>query len=335
VTVVLVSNETEAQLTNFIKKRESFLFPVVVDEANELNNLFSPPALPYTVILNGEGRIVAITEAEQITETSIQKWMSEKQTINQEVQTKPSTSNTGMLSNNKSSNNAVQLSQNFIYAAKTGNGAEEFVSQLRRLNYNDLLGLNTDNLKKAFWINVYNGYNQLLLRNNPELYKDRKSFFTRKRLEVAGMLLSFDDIEHGFLRRSKIKWSLGHVNKLFPSKKEKELRVNEVDYRVHFALNCGAKSCPPIAFYNDNTLDAQLELATKAYLSGEAEFDDEKNEIHLPKLMSWFRADFGGKKGMMKILKKHNIIPADANPKIRFKEYDWTLNLNNYTNQDL
>jgi hypothetical protein len=46
--------------------------------------------------------------------------------------------------------------------------------------------------------------------------------------------------------------------------------------------------------------------------------------------MSWFRADFGGKKGMIAILKKHGLIAAEAFPKIRFKKYDWTLELNNY-----
>ncbi|MGI8581046.1 MAG: DUF547 domain-containing protein, partial [Chitinophagaceae bacterium] len=110
------------------------------------------------------------------------------------------------------------------------------------------------------------------------------------------------------------------------------LRADKLDYRIHFALNCGAKSCPPIAFYTPETLDTQLELATNAYLASEADYDSTNNIIKLPKLMSWFRADFGGKKGMIKILKKHNIIPAEAYPKINFKKYDWTLYLNNYSN---
>ena len=47
-----------------------------------------------------------------------------------------------------------------------------------------------------------------------------------------------------------------------------------------FALNCGAKSCPPIAFYNAADIDAQLDLATQAFLEGESEFDDEQKIIH-------------------------------------------------------
>ena len=99
-------------------------------------------------------------------------------------------------------------------------------------------------------------------------------------------------------------------------------------------MNCGAKSCPPIAFYNPETLDKQLELATKAFLSSEVEWDSVNNVIRLPKLMSWFRADFGGKRGMKKILQQHNIIPAEVNPKIKFKDYDWTLTLNNYKTEN-
>lgn len=330
VNVVLVSNESEAQLASFIKKRSNFLFPVIVDEGSVVTNLFNPPALPYTVVINKEGQIVDITEAEQLTDEKIRGWLTDKTSIPKTETSKTVIATTTMLSNEKSSNNAVQLSQNFIYAAKTGNPTDAFLMQLRTLNYNDLLLLNTDDLKKAFWINLYNGYTQVLLKNDPEKYKNRNSFFKSKQIEVAGMLLSLDDIEHDFLRRSKIKWSLGHFNKLFPSKREKELRVDKVDYRIHFALNCGAKSCPPIAFYNNKTLDAQLELATKAYLNGEAEWDAKKNRLQLPAIMGWFRADFGGKNGMTEILKQHNIIPADEKPKIKFKDYDWTLELNNY-----
>lgn len=77
-------------------------------------------------------------------------------------------------------------------------------------------------------------------------------------------------------------------------------------------------------------LDQQLELATKNYLAGEADYQKETNTVHLPAIMSWFRTDFGGKKGMLYILKKHTIIPQQTQPKIGFKKYNWTLELNNY-----
>ncbi len=337
VAIVLVSNETEAQLTKFIKARANFSFPVIVDEDNGWNGTFQPPALPYTVIVKN-GKVLAVTDAAAITSEAIRHWLTQSdvmaassQNKQQKTSNKPSTVN----SIQRSQNVVVRLSQEYIYAAKTEASLTSLTQNLSALSFDDLkANLISDNQKKAFWINLYNGYTQAALKQNAAQYKSRNAFFKKKSIDVAGQIFSLDDIEHGILRRSKIKWSLGHLNKLFPSKKEKSLRVEKLDYRIHFALNCGAKSCPPIAFYNDETLDAQLDLATTAYLTGEAEYDSTANTIRLPKLMSWFRADFGGKKGMIKILRQHGIIAADAKPKISFKAYDWTLTLNNYTTQN-
>lgn len=329
VSIVLVSNETEEQLSRFINKRQPFSFPVIVDKGNSWNNLFQPPSLPYTVVIK-DGKVIAITEAGKITADAVLSWLHAS-AINPGTVKHTETKTSPMVTNKKSGNEAVSLSQKFIYAAKTGEPIAGVSSQLASMPYQNLLNrLKTDNKKKAFWINLYNGYTLAALKSAPEQYKNRSAFFGRKSIEVAGETMSLDDIEHGILRHSKIKWSLGHLNKLFPSKKEKELRAEMLDYRIHFALNCGAKSCPPIAFYNDETLDAQLDLATKAYLTGEAEYDSVANVVHVPKLMSWFRADFGGRKGMRKILRAQGIIPQEGSPKITFKEYDWNLYLANY-----
>jgi thiol-disulfide isomerase/thioredoxin len=332
VSVVLISNETEEQLTKFIKRRKDFSFPIIWDEDNKWTNYFQPPSLPYTVVLKGNN-IVDITTAETLTDDAIQKWLSEgglaktKKTKETETMT--------LVPNRKSNNAVVELSQRFIYAAKTGDDISGLLSELERMDYATLKNvLNNDNAKKAFWINIYNGYTQASLQSNPERYKNRNAFFGKKSIKVGGKWLSLDDIEHGILRRSKIKWSLGYMNKLFPGREEKDLRVNKEDYRIHFALNCGAKSCPPIAFYNDATIDKQLDVASKAYLKSEVNYDSVKNVLYLPKIMSWFRADFGGEDGMKSILKKEGIIPKDANPKIKFNEYNWALTLNNYSNQN-
>lgn len=135
-------------------------------------------------------------------------------------------------------------------------------------------------------------------------------------------------IEHGILRRSKIKLSLGYLNKPFPKEIEKKLRVEELDYRIHFALNCGAKSCPAIASYNATQIDDQLELSTHSYLSQEVEIKN--NEVWIPKLFLWFKNDFGRKKGTYKILNKYKLIEPNSKPKIHYKEYNWDIYLNHY-----
>ena len=97
-------------------------------------------------------------------------------------------------------------------------------------------------------------------------------------------------------------------------------------------LNCGAKSCPPIAFYASNTIDKQLDVATKTFLTSEVEFNKEKNIAKVPILLSWFRRDFGGKKKIISMLQKLELVPQNVSPKLKFKKYDWTLYLENYKN---
>ncbi len=334
-TVILVSNEEEARLQKFLAARKDFAFPIVSDADNSITNLFQPPAYPYTVILK-DGKIIAITEAEKITDEAITNWMKgEKQPIEEQKTTSTPATNYNEVMNTKtrSKNSLVKLSQDYIYAAKTGESTAAFEEQLRSITLTDLKNkLSTDDEKKAFWINLYNGYVQAALQKNPDAYKSRSAFFKSKQLTIAGLQLSLDDIEHDFLRRSKIKWSGGYLNKLFAGKTEKQLRVDKLDYRLHFALNCGAKSCPPIAFYNPENLNQQLDIASTAYLTGEAEYDKQANTVKLPAIMGWFRNDFGGKKGMIRLLKEKAIIANDVHPKIKFKPYDWTLYLNNYQN---
>ena len=328
--IILVSNEEEAKLTKFIEARKPFKFPVVIDKENTFNDLFKPASFPYTVVLDKNGGIIAITDAASLNEKIISDWLSGKKT-NPSV-TNSITSPNSMIPNNlKSSNKIVQLSQTFVYSAKTGENTDKFLQELKALNYNELVKqLTTDDEKKAFWINVYNGFTQVILKKDPDKYKDRSAFFEAKQIWIAGQLFSLDQIEHDILRHSKPKWSLGYFSKWFPEKREEDLRVEKVDYRIHFALNCGAKSCPPIAFYNPESLNPQLDLATYAYLKSEVNYDAQNHTVHLPAIMSWFRGDFGGKSELIPLLKAKKIIPEKVNPAIEFKKYDWELYLDNY-----
>lgn len=235
----------------------------------------------------------------------------------------------------KNKTDFIRTSQNFLYAGKSGDSTSTYLDTLKKADENLLSDqLNTDQKRLAFWLNLYNGFTQVLLKNNPDQYKTRNSFFSSKQINVAGHFISLDLIEHGILRHSKIKWSEGYLGKVFPSAFEKKFRVEKLDYRIHFALNCGAKSCPPIAFYDPNKIDKQLNVAVKTYLKGECEYDQSKNVVSVPALMSWFRHDFGGEKHILEILKQNQIIPADSHPSIHFKKYDWSLYLNNYKSEN-
>jgi thiol-disulfide isomerase/thioredoxin len=338
--VVLISSEPEIKLTAFFNKQKNFTLPVIVDEQERVINKFQPPAYPYTVIVGRGGKVIAIPNSEELVPENIDKWLGQQEKNIESVMTKTNQKDTSTLSSGvikpmsnviHSENKLVQLSQDFMYAAKTGDETSDFISRLKQIEMDELqLSIKTDHEKKAFWINLYNAYTQVALKENPAQYKNRGRFFGNKFIQIAGHSFSLDDIEHGILRRSKVKWSLGYFNKLFPGKMEKLLRVTALDYRIHFALNCGAKSCPPIAFYRAEDIDKQLDIATKVYLNGEAEYSESANRVKLPALMSWFRRDFGGKKGMIALLQTLAIIPMGKKPGIQFKQYDWTLYLQNF-----
>ena len=225
----------------------------------------------------------------------------------------------------------IKMSQDFLYAVRTDENAAPYLDSLATAS-EDLVAqqLVTDIDKKAFFINLYNAYTQYILKQDPNKYKDRNEFFKSNQILFASHKVSLDKIEHGFLRHSRVKWSLGYFGKIFPGKLEKKFRVKKVDYRIHFTLNCGASSCPSIAYYKPEGLDEQLDMATLAYLKGEAENLEKENTLYLPMLMNWFRGDFGGKKNEIKLCKKLGILPQDAKQKIAFKSYDWQLYLENY-----
>ncbi|MBX9783202.1 MAG: DUF547 domain-containing protein [Chitinophagaceae bacterium] len=218
-----------------------------------------------------------------------------------------------------------------MLAVKTGEPADSLLAYFQNISFDELTAaLNTDAKAKAFWLNIYNAYTQVLLQKNPGAYKHRNRFFKSRSIGIAGMKLSLDFIEHHIIRRSEWKPGLGYIKLLFPSSLEKQLRLSKKDYRIHFALNCGAKSCPPIAFYDDEKLEEQLNLAEKSFIKNDAGFDEAANQVSVSKIFSWFRGDFGGKKGLKKLLLKHSMVPAGKKVKLKFRPYDWRLLLKKF-----
>ena len=49
--------------------------------------------------------------------------------------------------------------------------------------------------------------------------------------------------------------------------------VSPVEPRIHFALVCGAKSCPPIKLYSPDTLEEGLAGAAEAFIASDVEVD--------------------------------------------------------------
>lgn len=224
------------------------------------------------------------------------------------------------------------LSESFLHKLKNGEDTSEIRKKLADTTIEELeIGLATNQDKLAFWVNIYNAYILHILGENPEKYNDRRSFFKEEQIPIAGELRSFSKIEHGLIRKSQWEYGLGLIRKWFPNKFERKLRVDKRDYRIHFALNCGAKECPPVAVYTPEKVNEQFDKGTERYLKRTTTFDADKNLAKVTSLFNWFRGDFGCKSGVRDILRTYKVVPpTEEKLEIEYKNYDWTLDLNNF-----
>jgi hypothetical protein len=161
----------------------------------------------------------------------------------------------------------------------------------------------------AYYINAYNAWilHEALGKYPTKSVKDALfTFFTSKRITVAGQQMSFNALE------------------------KETIRSKFSEPRVHFALNCASRSCPPLnrePFQGDK-LDAQFEKLAKNCVNSEkgVTYSPESKTAELSKIFDWYKDDFKAEGGTLAFINKRRStsIPADA--KITYKEYDWTLN---------
>ena len=232
-----------------------------------------------------------------------------------------------------SQSSGIDLSIEFFKAVRTKSAEKDNLrKQMADLSPQVLeKELDTDLKTLAFWINVYNANIQYLLNQNPALYNDRGAFFKAEQITIAGKVMSFDLIEHGILRRSKTKWSLGYFGKINVPPFEKQFRIKRVDPRIHYALNCGANSCPSIYPYTFENVDKELDMSCKSYLEQNVRVKDGK--LLAPVLFSWFRADFGGVRGVRNFILKYQVVTKEESKlPISFSDYDWTIDEDPYRN---
>jgi len=186
----------------------------------------------------------------------------------------------------------------------------------------------------VFWINLYNA----LILDAVVSYGVRGSLqkqlgiFRRAAYNVGGMRFSADDIENGVLRGNRRNPMLPIVP-FGRSDPRLGMAITSLDPRLHFALVCGARSCPPIAFYDEAKLDQQLESAGHNFINaGGAEFDETSNTLHLSRIFGWYQKDFGGRRGVIELIKQctrngelRSALEAGG-VRIKYAPYDWSLN---------
>lgn len=240
------------------------------------------------------------------------------------------------LENDLNSDTALnRLSEAFLAQAREGKDTQAFRKVLAEISADSISEvLITDTQRYAFWVNIYNAFILDILGKHPEYYNDRDHFFTNPQIEIGGETIAFAKIEHGILRRSQWELGFGYMGKWFPGTFERKLRVKKRDYRIHFALNCGAKDCPPVAVYQVKTLQEQLELGTRLFLKKSSKYNASEHKIKVSALFNWFRGDFGGKKGIRAILEKYGLVGHTEGLALEYASYDWTLDLKNHIDLD-
>ena len=248
---------------------------------------------------------------------------------------------------NKSAQREAQLNQNKLAEASYADLSSDFVDRVihdqpvdkhleifKNINADSLdAALDTPRKRLTFWINVYNGYTQHFLKTDPSLYKkDRNAYFDKDQIAIADYNVSFNDIEHGILRKGATIWSKGYIRvRAFREDFVQKYAMETVDYRIHFALNCGAASCPPVVAYREDVVAEQLNANSRFYLNNQVKYKKDENVVMVPALMSWFSADFGGDdKEKRGILREYDALPEGVDPEIKYLDYDWTMKIENY-----
>ncbi len=194
------------------------------------------------------------------------------------------------------------------------------------------------NARLAFWINLYNalvldGVIALGVQRSVTERRAGIAFFRQAAYIVGGQRVSCDDIEHGILRTNR-----GHP--LFPGRQfdKSDPRwkwvIEPFDARVHFALNCASRSCPPIRAYSPEKLEIQLDLATRSYLTTDVLILPKENALYLSSIFKWFARDFGGRERIIEFVLSHLQVEEEAawlskergRVSLRYKPYNWNLN---------
>lgn len=165
----------------------------------------------------------------------------------------------------------------------------------------------------AFLINVYNAATLRLIIDRYPIKSIRKigplwnpkAPWTQPVVTLFGSPTSLDDLEQRMIR---------------PAFQEP---------RVHFALVCAARGCPPLRSepYEGARLNAQLDNQAWIFLTQNSKnsLDETTKTAYLSPIFKWYLKDFGGsKKSLLAYLKKW--LPAAENYYIEWTPYDWSLN---------
>ena len=196
------------------------------------------------------------------------------------------------------------------------------------------------NERTAFCINLYNMMivHAFAKLGRPESSRARLAFFSNVSYMIGGELYSFSDIENGILRGNKVP-PYSFSRPFRPSDRRFATALDSCECKVHFALNCGAHSCPPVKNFTRESVVEELQVVARAFCEDEenVRISVEDNTVWLSQIFSWYSSDFGSSRQMLlqsvlgwlrgeKKEKLSKLIESGVTVKTRSLHYDWTTN---------
>ncbi|XP_051870440.1 uncharacterized protein LOC127569679 [Pristis pectinata] len=173
---------------------------------------------------------------------------------------------------------------------------EEYCQHTTQLQHLDVSDLSRKE-KLAFFINLYNA---LVIHGNikkrpPKNAWQRHKFFNSISYEIGGKVFSLNDIQNGVLRGNRK--GPAQIMKPFSNRDPRlKAALEEVEPLIHFALNYGVISCPPIKAYTAQDVDKQLKISAEAFLDCDdgCQVDVSRKEVGLSQIFKRYKIDFGG-----------------------------------------
>jgi len=204
-----------------------------------------------------------------------------------------------------------------------------------------------DHKTKVAWvINLYNlGIKYSFMKVG--IYTDAlglMAYFKQILFNVGGFLFGFHDLESGILRGNR---NAPYAFSAPIGKEDPRLALllsdDKVDCRIHFGLNCGAKSCPPVKNFTAEGIEEELRIVAQAFAEddGNVTINTKHRVLSLSQIINWYRIDFAPstKELPQKIVqflrgekkeKLQSMIDDGKKIKIKFKPYDWSTDAGDF-----
>lgn len=187
-----------------------------------------------------------------------------------------------------------------------------FAIVVKKFAATDPQSITDKNSRLAFWINAYNVFTvKLIVDHFPvkSINDVAAKPWDERFITIHGQTYSLNQIENEIIRKQF------------------------AEPRIHFALVCAAKGCPPLRSeaYTGAALEKQLEHNLRRFMQDPKKnrFDAPSGTLFLSSIFDWYKNDFIAKAGSVQEFVRPYITPRSGitpQTPIRYTEYDWSLN---------